>query len=138
MSVPGHRLRRDALRILAQKLEGTTLSSTGADNLLAKHATLADSLHAVRRERIRRRHSGRFSGVGVFGTEIGMLRLRWIAGAAAAFQLCLAALFLQTISSAIGVSAEVQLLEAVFYLAASSFALLALACWWRAVLASKH
>lgn len=132
MSVPGHRLRREALRILAQKLEGTTLSSTGADNLLAKHATLVDSLRAVRSERIRRRHSGRFSGMGVLGTEIGMLQLPWIVRAVAAFQLCLAALFLQRIGSAIGVSAEVQLLEAVFYFAASSFALLALACCWRA------
>ena len=132
MSVPGHRLRREALRILAQKLEGSTLSSTGADNLLAKHGTLADSLRAVRRHSARRRLSGRFSGTGVFDTEIGMLRFRWIAGAAAAFQLCLAALFLDRIIPALGVSAAVQRLEAVLFIIAASFALLALACWWRA------
>ena len=132
MSVPGHRLRRDALRIVAQKLEGSTLSATGADNLLAKHGTIADSLRAVRRHSARRRQSGRFSGVGVFDAEIGMLRLRWIAGAVAAFQLCLAALFLQSIGAAVGVSAGVQLLEVVLYIIASFFAMLALACWWRA------
>lgn len=131
-SVPGHRLRREALRILAEKLEGTTLSSTGADNLLAKRGTIAEGLRAVRSHSARRRQSGRFSGVALFGAEIGMLRQRWIAGAAAAFQLCLAALFLQRIGLAIGVGAGVQRLEAVLYIIASSFALLALACWWRA------
>ena len=138
MSVPGHRLRRDALRILAQKLEGSTLSSTGADNLLAKYGTLADSLRAVRSHSAQRRQSGRFSGVGAIGAEIGILQVRWIARASAAFQLCLIALFLQRISPAIVVSAGVKLLETVLYVIASSFALLALACWWRAVLASNH
>ena len=131
-SVPGHRLRREALRILADKLEGSTLSSTGADNLLAKHGTIADSLRAVRSHSALRRQSGRFSGVALFGAEIGMLRQRWIAGAAAAFQLCLAALFLDRIIPALGVTAAVQRLEAVLYIIAASFALLALACWWRA------
>jgi hypothetical protein len=131
-SVPGHRLRREALRIFAEKLEGTTLSPTGADNLLAKHGTIAEGLRAVRSHSARRRQSGRFTGEGVFGAEIGMLRQRWIAGATAAFQLCLAALFLDRIIPALGVTAAVQRLEVVLYIVAASFALLALACWWRA------
>lgn len=135
MSVPGHRLRREALRILAHKLEGSTLSSTGADNLLAKYGTLADSLRAVRSHSARRRQSGRFGGVGVFGTEVGPLLPSWIVRGAAVLELCLAALFLKSITSGIDVSVWLHSpvdTIGVLYLVASSFALLALVLWWRA------
>jgi len=93
-SAPGHRLRRDALRILAEKFEGRTLSSTGAENLLAKYETLEGSLRAVRRLRTQGRRSGQFSVREILGTEIGILQLRWMVRVVAVLQLCLVAMFL--------------------------------------------
>lgn len=130
VSAPGHRLRREALRLLAQKLEGATLSSTRAENLLAEYVTLEDSLRAVRAQMIRRA-SGKFGSVGELSAELPTFQPLWSVRAAAAFQLCLIALFLQRMSLGIDVTAGAQFAEPVLYVIAWSFGLLALAVLWR-------
>jgi len=111
-SAPGHRLRRDALRILAEKFEGRTLSSTGAENLLARYETLEDSLRAVRRLRTHGRRSGRFGVREVLGAEIGILQLRWMVRVVAVLQLCLVAMFLLRIGFSTDLGTWVRHLEA--------------------------
>jgi hypothetical protein len=97
MSAPGQRLRRDALRILAQNLKGRRLSPSEAEHLLATHGTLEASLRAVRPPRTRERWSGRFSDEGIVGTEAGTLQPLWIVRVAAVVELLLAGLFLRLI-----------------------------------------
>ena len=112
MSVPGNRLRRESLRILAEKFEGRTLSSAGAQNLLAIYETLEGSLHAVRRLRAQGRRSGRFGVREVFGRGIGILRLRWMVEVVAVLQLCLVGMFLLRVGLSTDLGAWVPHLEA--------------------------
>jgi hypothetical protein len=93
----GYRLRRDALRILAQKFEGRALSPMEAENLLANHQTLEGSLDALRRQKTNGRQSRRFGGEGQLGMEIGTLQPLWIVRVAALIELFLAGLFLHQI-----------------------------------------
>jgi hypothetical protein len=135
VSTPGYRLRRDALRILAEKFEGRTLSASEAETLLARHATLEDSLQAVRRAPTRKRWSDRFGVERIIGEGTGMRQLRWLVNALVLWQLCLIAVFLFQIGFSINSGAWIRHLDRleVSYLIALSIVLLALAWWWRYV-----
>ncbi len=133
VSTAGHRLRRDALRILAEKFERTTLSPTEAENLLAGYGTIAGSLQAVRRQRRRARFSGRLKEV--LRTGIGIRQLRWLSGALALSEIVLIGLFLFRIGFSINSAGWLRHIDpiAVAYLTASSLVVLVLAWCWRAL-----
>jgi hypothetical protein len=128
---PANRLRRDALRILARNFEGTDLSSTEAERLLAGHATLEASLAAVKRQRRRsRRLTRRVREYFVPG--IGVRHLRWLVSAVAVSELLLIAFFLFWRGFSIHSWRRLLHLDIVsaLYLIATALATLVLAWWW--------